>query len=114
MSNIIATIANVPVPDLEAAIPLYRQLAGVESVHRFEYKDLRLASCGPFLLIEGPIENYPPQVATILVRSVSEVRTAVEAAGGRLLEGPDEVPNGTRMLFTHPDGLVFEYLQPRG
>jgi predicted enzyme related to lactoylglutathione lyase len=113
MSNIIAMIANVSVPDLESAIPLYQQIAGIERVKRFSYKNLKLASVGPFLLIEGSLDQHIPQVATILVHSAAEARIAVEAAGGVLLEGPDIVPNGTRVLLKHPDGSVFEFLQPQ-
>jgi len=112
MSNIIAMIANVNVADLEIAIPLYQRIAGVENVKRFSYKNLKLANVGPFLLIEGSLEGHIPQEATVLVRSADDVRAAIEEAGGVVLEGPDNVPNGIRVLLKHPDGSVFEYLQP--
>lgn len=112
MSNIIATIVNVSVADLESAIPLYQKIAGVERVKRFPYKNLQLANVGPFLLIEGSLDEHISQVATILVRSVDDVRAAIVEAGGAVLEGPSEVPNGIRVLLKHPDESVFEYLQP--
>src|SRR5882757_445988 len=94
-SNIRAMVANVEVKDLEAAIPLYRELAGDVEVRRFPYLDLELALVGPFLLYAGPLEKYVSQTA-----------------GGELLEAPNEVPNGTRIVARHPDGAVFEYMQP--
>jgi len=112
MSNIIAMIANVSVPDLELAIPLYQRIAGIDTVKRFPYKNLKLANVGPFLLMEGSLDEHTPQAATVLVRSAEDVRSAIEEAGGVVLEGPSTVPNGIRVLLQHPDGAVFEYLQP--
>jgi hypothetical protein len=112
-SNIRAMIANVEVDSLEAAIPLYRELAGDVDVRRFPYRDLELASVGPFLLYCGPLGKYVPQTATVLVESLDPVLQALGKAGAEVLEGPEEVPNGTRILARHPDGSAFEYLQPR-
>ena len=60
-SNIRTVIANVEVEDLEAAIPFYRELAGDIDVRRFPYRDLELASVGPFLLYSGPLGKYVSQ-----------------------------------------------------
>ena len=64
-SNIRAMIADVEVEDLEAAIPLYRELAGDVDVKRFPYLDLQLAAVGPFLLHSGPPDKYVSQTATV-------------------------------------------------
>ena len=112
-SNIRAMIADVEVEDLEAAIPLYRELAGDVEVKRFPYLDLELAAVGPFLLYSGPLDKYVSQTATVIVDSLAPVLQALSNAGAQVLEGPDEVPNGTRILARHPDGSAFEYLQPR-
>jgi hypothetical protein len=111
-SNIRAMVANVEVKDLEAAIPLYRELAGDVEVRRFPYLDLELALVGPFLLYAGPLEKYVSQTATVVVDSLDPVLDALRKAGGELLEAPNEVPNGTRIVARHPDGAVFEYMQP--
>lgn len=112
MSNIIAMLANVRVTDLEAAIPLYQQLAGVETAYRFTWEGLHCAHIPPFLLFDGPIPApATEQQGTVIVSSVEEVRATIEAAGGAILEGPHEVANGTRLIAKHPDGAVFEYLQ---
>ena len=112
MPNIRAIIANVPVDDLEAAIPFYQELAGVPSVKRFSYEALQLASIGPFLVYSGDWGDNPKQIATIIVESVAAVVATLEGAGGSLLAGPHDVPNGKRILARHPDGSIFEYLEP--
>lgn len=111
-SNIRAMVANVEVEDLEAAIPLYRELAGDVEVRRFPYLDLELALVGPFLLYSGPLHNHVSQTATILVTSLTPALDALTKAGAEILEPPNDVPNGTRIVARHPDGSVFEYMQP--
>jgi len=111
--NIRAVIADVEVEDLEAAIPFCRELAGGVDVRRFPHRDLELASVGPFPLYAGPLEKYVSQTATVIVGSLDPVLRALSKAGGEVLEGPEEVPNGTRILARHPDGSAFEYMRPR-
>jgi len=112
-SNIRSVIADVEVENIEAAIPFYRELAGDVEVRRFPYRDLELALVGPFLLYAGPLEKYVSQTATVIVDSLNPVLEALSKAGGEILEAPNEVPNGTRIVARHPDGSVFEYMKPR-
>jgi predicted enzyme related to lactoylglutathione lyase len=111
MTNVKQVVANVPVNDLDEALPLYQALSGTEEVHRFGYGELRLAFVGSFLLIQGDLTNEVTQTATILVESIEPVLSAIEQAGAAILEGPGDVPNGLRVQVRHPDGSVFEYLQ---
>jgi predicted enzyme related to lactoylglutathione lyase len=106
-------IADVEVENLEAAIPFYRELAGDVEVRRFPYRDLELALVGPFLLYSGPLDTYVSQTATVIVDSLDPVLEALSKAGAEVLEAPSKVPNGTRIVARHPDGSVFEYMQPR-
>jgi predicted enzyme related to lactoylglutathione lyase len=106
-------IANVEVENLEDAIPLYQDLAGDAEVRRFPYRELELALVGPFLLYSGPLEKYVSQNATVIVESLTPVLDVLGKAGAEILEAPNEVPNGTRIVARHPDGSVFEYMQPR-
>jgi predicted enzyme related to lactoylglutathione lyase len=106
-------IANVKVENLDDAIPLYQDLAGDMEVRRFPYRELELALVGPFLLYSGPLEKYVSQNATVIVESLTPVLDALDKAGAEILEAPNEVPNGTRIVARHPDGSVFEYMQPR-
>jgi hypothetical protein len=112
-SNIRTMIANVKVENLDDAIPLYQDLAGDMEVRRFPYRELELALVGPFLLYSGPLEKYVSQNATVIVESLTPVLDALDKADAEILEAPNEVPNGTRIVARHPDGSVFEYMQPR-
>jgi hypothetical protein len=46
---------------------------------------------------------------SVIVDSVDSVLKVLNGSGAEVLE----VPNGTRIVARHPDGSVFEYLQPR-
>ncbi|WP_314174950.1 VOC family protein [Streptomyces winkii] len=111
MSNVIGVLARVFVDDLDAALPLYRSLAGGPEPARFRFGDVRLARVGPFLLLSGDTAAYRDRVATLLVRDPEPVTSDVERAGGRILEGPSPAPNGRRLIARHPDGAVFEYIE---
>lgn len=111
MSNITAAIVRVFVDDLDAALPLYESLAGGAQANRFSFRDVELASVGPFLLLSGNTEAYRDRVATLVVKELDPVIEAIESAGGQLVEGPTPSPNGDRLIARHPDGSVFEYIQ---
>jgi hypothetical protein len=110
-SNLRAVLARVIVPDLDAALPLYLQLAGVTEVRRFAFRDVQLAQVGPFLLLAGNTDAYRDRTATVLVVSLTPVLAALDAAGGEVVEGPSPAPNGARLIARHPDGSVFEYIE---
>ncbi|QUD80909.1 hypothetical protein J8M97_13650 [Gordonia polyisoprenivorans] len=109
-SNIVAALARVHVDDLDAALPLYRELTGDEP-HTFGFRDIRLATVGAFLLIEGGDEQVRSRTATVIVRDIAVVERTVADLGGTVLEGPAPAPNGPRLIARHPDGAVFEYIQ---
>jgi predicted enzyme related to lactoylglutathione lyase len=111
VSNIRQVVANVPVDDLDDAIPLYQELSGAEAVHRFGYQGLEVAFVGSFLLIQGDLTDVVPQTATLVVESMVPILEALGRVGAEILEGPGRVPNGLRVQARHPDGAVFEYLQ---
>jgi hypothetical protein len=114
MANIDGVLARVFVPDLDAAIPLYQELAEVTKISRLVFRDVELARIGPFLLLAGNTAAYQDRVATILVRRLPPVIAAVTNAGGRVIEGPSPAPNGDRLIARHPDGSVFEYIEAAG
>ncbi|SBN51621.1 Hypothetical protein PFR_JS8_1089 [Propionibacterium freudenreichii] len=109
--NVIRVLARIYVDDLAGSLPLYEQLTGQSSPHTFTFGATRLARVGDFLLIEGADARVRSHAATIAVRDVAEVVAAVTKAGGQLLEGPAEGPNGPRLVARHPDGNVVEYVQ---
>jgi predicted enzyme related to lactoylglutathione lyase len=110
MPNITGVLARVFVPDLDAAIPLYEELAQA-SAERFGFRDVQLARVGPFLLLAGNTAAYRDRTATVQVASLARVLAALEAAGGEIVEGPAPAPNGARLIARHPDGAVFEYIE---
>lgn len=109
--NIRGVLARVYVDDIGAALPLYQDLASGEAPHLFEFRHLRLAKVGPFLLVEGADDETRSHSATIAVRDVDTVARAVKEAGGELVDGPAPGPNGPRLIARHPDGSVIEYIQ---
>jgi predicted enzyme related to lactoylglutathione lyase len=110
MPNISEVLARVFVPDLDAAIPLYEELAQARA-EKFGFRDVELARVGPFLLLAGNTAAYRDRTATISVASLAPVLAALESAGGEVIEGPAPAPNGARLIARHPDGAVFEYIE---
>ena len=116
-SNILGVLARVFVDDLDAALPVYRELSGhAESAEPvgpqiFTIRDVRLARVGPFLLLSGNTDAYRDRAATLLVRSLDPVLAVLETHGGQVVEGPSAAPNGRRLIARHPDGSVFEYIE---
>lgn len=112
MANILSVLARVYVDDVEAALPLYDQLTDGAPPHRFDFRDLRLAVIGPFLLIEGADEEIRSHSVTLSVRDLDPVVEALLAAGGEALEGPADGPNGRRLIARQPNGgTVLEYIE---
>ena len=110
MPNISMILARVFVSDLNAAIPLYEELAQAQA-ERFAFRGVELARIGPFLLLAGDTAEYRDRTATIQVASLEPVLAALKSAGGEVVEGPTPAPNGARLIARHPDGAVFEYIE---
>ena len=63
----------------------------------------------------GIMERHFPQpvINTIQVESLEETIARVENAGGRKVQGPNEIPGvGRHVYCTDPDGTMFGVLQP--
>lgn len=112
-ANILGVLARVFVEDLEAALPIYRELAGGEEPVRFGFGEVDLTRVGPFLLLSGNTDAYRDRVATLIVRSLDPVLAALDAHGGQAVNPPNVGPNGRRLIARHADGSVFEYIEPR-
>jgi predicted enzyme related to lactoylglutathione lyase len=110
MPNISMVLARVFVSDLNAAIPLYEELAQAQA-ERFAFRDVELGRIGPFLLLAGNTAAYRDRTATIQAGSLEPVLAALKSAGGEVVEGPAPGPNGARLIARHPDGAVFEYIE---
>ncbi|HWG23022.1 hypothetical protein [Actinospica sp.] len=110
-SNILGVLARVLVDDLDAALPVYRALAEGAEPQLFDFRDVRLARVGPFLLLSGDTAAYRDRVATLRVRSLEPVLATLSTHGGDVIDGPSAAPNGRRLIARHPDGSVFEYVE---
>lgn len=106
----VTVIARVYVDDLDQALPLYQRIAGTDQVKRFTFRDVELASVGPFLLLSGNTAAYRDRVATLEVADLAPVVAALGEAGAEVVEGPTTTANGERLIARHPDGSVFEYV----
>ena len=58
--------------------------------------------------------DFPqPVIHTIEVESLSDCLKKVESAGGKLVNGPNEIPGvGTHAYCSDPEGNLFGLLQP--
>ena len=105
-----ALMSGGSVSDLDAAIPLYEELAQARA-EKFSFRDVELARVGPALLLAGNTAAYRDRTASIQVATLVPVLAALESAGGEVIEGPAPAPNGPRLIARHPDGAVFEYIE---
>jgi hypothetical protein len=78
MANIGRVLARVFVADLDAAVPLYEELAQARA-ERFGFRDVELARVGPFLLLAGNTAAYRDRTATIQVASLAPVLAALRS-----------------------------------
>ncbi len=52
-------------------------------------------------------------INTLEVESLEEATSKIEAAGGKVVHGPNEVPGqGTHAYFADPEGILFGVMQP--
>jgi predicted enzyme related to lactoylglutathione lyase len=52
-------------------------------------------------------------INTLQVEDLDAVRAKVDAAGGALVHGPQEIPGvGTHAYFKDPAGIIFGAMQP--
>ena len=77
-----------------------------------------LATTGPDSApgINGAImpRAFPQAVInTVEVESLAETLKKIEAAGGKKIQGPNEIPGvGTHAYCADPEGIIFGVLQP--
>ncbi|MFF5426452.1 MULTISPECIES: VOC family protein [unclassified Streptomyces] len=111
---VLTVLARVYVDDLDAALPTFVELTGEQPRLRFTYRDLDLASVGGYLLLAGSDEALAPYRgthATTVVESLDQVLRLTAEHGGKIVDGPNEVPTGRNMTVRHPGGATIEYVQ---
>ncbi len=91
---------QIPVPDLDAGLRFYRDGLGLELKWRHATQaGLRLGDTELVLQTERP----EPET-DFLVDSAEEAVRRVEAAGGRMLAGPQDIPVGRLAVVADPFG----------
>jgi predicted enzyme related to lactoylglutathione lyase len=96
---------TVPVPDLDLGLAFYRDALGQELIWRNDavgQAGLRM----PGTSTEIVLTLREPYVPAWLVDSADEAGRAIEAAGGRVVEGPRAVPVGNLVVAADPFGNV--------
>src|SRR5215207_6790349 len=84
---------TVPVPDLDAGIAFYRDRLG----HPLLWRHYELGQAGLGLGTPGTelvLSTRHPYAPTWLVDSADEAATAMVTAGGRMVDGPSDIPVG--------------------
>ncbi|MDH6137095.1 putative enzyme related to lactoylglutathione lyase [Kitasatospora sp. MAA4] len=112
--KVLATLARLYVDDLDRALPALRDLTGQEGGRRFAYSGVEVASIGGFLLVAGTAEGLAPfrdVQSTVLVDDLDGIQTLLNARGGEILSGPNQVPTGRNAIVRHPGGVVLEYVE---
>ena len=91
---------QIPVPDLDAGLRFYRDGLGLELNWRHATQaGLRLGDT------ELVLQTERPDLETdFLVDSAEEAVRRVEAAGGRVLSGPEDIPVGRVAVVSDPFG----------
>jgi predicted enzyme related to lactoylglutathione lyase len=91
---------QIPVPDLDAGLRFYRDGLALELKWRHATQaGLRLGDSELVLQTERP----EPET-DFLVDSAEEAARRVEAAGGRMLAGPQDIPVGRLAVVADPFG----------
>jgi predicted enzyme related to lactoylglutathione lyase len=94
---------TIPVPDLDAGLRFYRDSLG----HQLRWRNDAIGQAGLSLpgsdteIVLATRQEYAP---AWLVSSADEAARAIQAAGGRVLAGPSDIPVGRVTIVADPFG----------
>lgn len=112
--TILKTYARLWADDMDASLPLLRQLVGGEPDLRFAFDSIELAAIGDFLVIAGPAEQrarYSHASATVVVSDLDELSARLAASGGRITTPEATGPTGRYLYARHAGGAEVEYVE---
>lgn len=92
---------TIPVPDLDSGLAFYRDRLGHELLWRNDalcQAGLRLPDSDTEIVLTTRLENVP----NWLVQSADAAASAVQAAGGRVVAGPFDIPVGRVAVVADP------------
>ncbi len=110
--------------DLEAAWPFYQKLCGWKEISSFDMG----GEFGPYKIFEGEggrpkggmanvakVHGFPPYWGYyFLVEDIAAAAKRIEAGGGKIMNGPMEVPDGSTIVqAADPQGAVFALNSPK-
>ena len=94
---------TIPVPDLDTGLRFYRDSLG----HQLSWRNDAIGQAGLSMpgsdteIVLSTRQEYAPNW---LVSSADEAARAVQAAGGRVLAGPSDIPVGRMTIAADPFG----------
>jgi predicted enzyme related to lactoylglutathione lyase len=100
---------TIPVPDLDAGLRFYRDSLG----HQLRWRSDEIGQAGLGLpgsdteIVLTTRQEYAPNW---LVWSADEAAGAIQAAGGRVISGPSDIPVGRVAVVADPFGNVLVLL----
>lgn len=110
----LAVIPRVYVSTLQPHLEFYKILLKQEAPHEFRINQTHVARFSNLLLIADENNLITNQVAaTIVINSVQDVKEFILQKDGDILVEPSLVPTGLKMIVRHPDGNIFEYIEPK-
>ena len=94
---------TVPVPDVDEGLRFYRDVLGHELLWRND--DVRQAGLRlPDSETEIVLTEHQPYEPTWLVTSAVDAAQVIAQAGGRIVDGPADLPVGTVVVVQDPFG----------
>ncbi|PEA83126.1 hypothetical protein [Bacillus pseudomycoides] len=112
--DILAVVPRVYVSTLQPHLDVYKVLLKQEAPHKFQINQTHVARFSNLLLIADENNVITNQVAvTIVTDSIQDIKQFILQKDGDILVDPSFVPTGLKMIARHPDGNVFEYIEPR-
>lgn len=112
--KVLSIIPRVYIPELNSHLDFYKSLLDQEVQNVFSVGKIDVARF-PNLLVLAGTENKPAGniTATIVIDSVNEAKDFVQHEGGEIMVEPLLIPSGLKMIARHPDGNIFEYIEPK-
>ncbi|WP_328395720.1 VOC family protein [Nocardia sp. NBC_00416] len=110
------TYARVLTNDLDATLPVLRELTGRDLDLRVRFGRFEIGLIGGFCVVAGAdeaLDRYRGTVGPVIVDDIAAVLATVEGAGAEVTLPPFDGPAGRGFLARHTDGVEYEYIEFR-
>ncbi|MDH2880298.1 hypothetical protein [Bacillus cytotoxicus] len=112
--NILTAIPRIYISNLQPHLDFYKSLLKQEQPHEFQVNETKVVRFSNVLLIVD--ENHIATrhiAATLVTDTIQFAKQFIVKHGGDILTEPIAVPTGIKMIARHPDGNIFEYIEPK-